>query len=492
MCGRYALTLGSASAIPAAVQSNARWADPGDAHAYVPRNTVNPTTHAPVAFRQQPPPQQQPPARSGGGPSGGRAAAARGRPGQDDAAGDGHREPRFTSAHTTVHDDNDQNDQKECSRAPAARDGDVVVRFMRWGLVPSYMQRSQITQNPPLINARSETVLEKPSFRAIRAKTGSRRCVVITSGYYEWFSYPDPPGPARGRPPPKKLPYLVHADQAIIKPADSMAKQEQDGDTEHDKPGPKPLLLAGLYDLWNGDAGEADRTGDVGWSFAIVTMDSNPQISWLHSRMPVVLETEHAVRTWLDASCPPDKACDIAVAESNRTKRLAWTRMVKDLSAPLPPDEQGKPKPPPKLAAIESFFSSPGSKSGRRRGKASASAEETEATEDMSGDPENLMNSGFNSVNTEGGVEPPAKRSRKESDAPSLKPPSHENPDVPIVGSSIVEEQKIVSPLPKGYADRKQVDGQHPNSLSTARPRVSPKKPKDGKQRSIAEFFKPK
>jgi hypothetical protein len=208
--------------------------------------------------------------------------------------------------------------------------------------------------------------------------------------------------------------------------------------------------------------------------------------------MPVVLETEHAVRTWLDASCPPDKACEIAVAESNRTKRLAWTRMVKDLSAPLPPDEQGKPKPPPKLAAIESFFSSPGSKSGRRRGKASASAEETEATEDMSGDPENLMNSGFNSVNTEGGVEPPAKRSRKESEALSLKPPSHENPDVPIVGSSIVEEQKIVSPPPRGYADRKQVDGQHPTSLSAARPRVSPKKPKDGKQRSIAEFFKPK
>jgi putative SOS response-associated peptidase YedK len=465
MCGRFALTLAPASAIPAAVHSDATWADPGDAHAYVPRNTVNPTTHAPVAFRQ-PATRGTAAAAASGARAGGAAAAAAGRGAR--GPGRGH------------HDDKDA----------SAKDGDghVVVRFMRWGLVPSYMHRSQITQNAPLINARSETVLEKPSFRAIRAKSGSRRCVVITSGYYEWFSYPDPPGPARGRPPPKKLPYLIHADTANT-PVGSVVKQEEEGGDAHqqDKPSqPKPLLLAGLYDLWNGDPGDAAAADDVGWSFAIVTMDSNPQISWLHSRMPVVLETEHAVRTWLDASCPPDKACEIVLAQSNSTKHLAWTRMVKDLSAPLPAEEQGKPKPPPKLAAIESFFASPGSKPGRKRSKELASAEETQLA------PEDGMESRLDSVDPACDVESPVKRLRKESDAPSLRPAPHEQPEVEIVSSSMAERRGITSPLSKGFAGRKREVALRANASPTARPRASPKKPKDGKQRSIADFFKSK
>jgi putative SOS response-associated peptidase YedK len=189
---------------------------------------------------------------------------------------------------------------------------------------------------------RGETVLEKPSFRAISAASGSRRCVVVTSGYFEWHTT-EALGPVRGRPPPRKIPYLIkHTDLG------------------------KPMLLAGVYDIWTGN-------GDKMHSFAIVTLDSTLKIDWLHDRMPVVLPSEESVRIWLSVDYSAADACDLIFREARATTDFTWTRMVKDLSKPVPLEEQGKPKPNVKVAVIDSFFSS-SPRGAKRKVKSSATA----------------------------------------------------------------------------------------------------------------------
>jgi putative SOS response-associated peptidase YedK len=309
MCGRIAMCVARADEIPAALHvAGAAWADSAESTVYSPRDEVRPTTRMPVAV------------------------ASASAPASLVGAG------------------------SEASPPP------VTVHFMRWGLIPCFAGADYVQTNPPLINARGETVLEKPSFRCISAATGSRRCVVVTSGYYEWYTYPEAPGPARGRPPAKKIPYLIHH------PGDGHGGDAEGGQANSRPRHGRPLLLAGVYDTWRLGAGSADGTA----SFALVTMAANGELDWLHRRQPVFLTSDEAVRLWLDPDCPPERACKVAFATAEATRGLAWTRMVKDLSAAAPPGEQGKPKPPVKIAAIDSFFSARRAGASSGHGKAMA------------------------------------------------------------------------------------------------------------------------
>ena len=116
------------------------------------------------------------------------------------------------------------------------------LRPMRWGLLPGWYKSP--TDGPLIINARSDTVAEKPAFReAIR----QRRCLVVASGFYEWSAGPDG----------ARLPwYITRADGA-------------------------PLALGGLYSTW----------GD-GLTCAVVTMGAGPNLEPIHDREPLILEAE--------------------------------------------------------------------------------------------------------------------------------------------------------------------------------------------------------
>ena len=133
------------------------------------------------------------------------------------------------------------------------REGMRRFRLMRWGLLPSFVKDPK--QFPTLINARSEDVLEKPSFRnAMRW----RRCLVPADGFYEWTG-------AKG----KRRPFLLRPRE------------------------PQPIAFAGLYERWrDGRGGEIDTV-------AILTCPANRTIAPLHDRMPVVLPREH-FEAWLD------------------------------------------------------------------------------------------------------------------------------------------------------------------------------------------------
>lgn len=126
--------------------------------------------------------------------------------------------------------------------------------MLRWGLVPFWAKDPSIGNR--MINARAETVAEKPSFRAAYRK---RRCLILADGFYEWRKESD-----------VKIPYYI-----------SLAS----GD---------PFAFAGLWEDWHDkDLNESLQ------SAAIITTAANDFMSNLHHRMPVVLEKETADR-WLD------------------------------------------------------------------------------------------------------------------------------------------------------------------------------------------------
>jgi putative SOS response-associated peptidase YedK len=138
---------------------------------------------------------------------------------------------------------------------PASRE----ARWMRWGLIPSWAKDPDIGNK--MINARSETLEEKPSFRSAFAK---RRCLVIADGFYEWHK---PPKPARSQP------YLFR------------------------RSGGEPFAFAGLWEFWRSPQG-LEIT-----SCTIITCDSNACVAPVHPRMPVMLSGD-AMWEWLEPDRP--------------------------------------------------------------------------------------------------------------------------------------------------------------------------------------------
>ncbi len=127
-----------------------------------------------------------------------------------------------------------------------------LLRTMRWGLIPSWAKDEKFGAR--MINARIETLLEKPSYRNL---VSSNRCIVIADGYYEWKN--------KGN---TKVPYYLK------------------------DPNDKLLPMAGLYDVWQ------NPNGLFVPSYTIITKDAQNNLSNIHNRMPVILPQEH-LNTWL-------------------------------------------------------------------------------------------------------------------------------------------------------------------------------------------------
>ena len=127
------------------------------------------------------------------------------------------------------------------------------LTLLRWGLVPSWAKDP--SASAPMINARAETVSEKPSFRSAFRR---RRCLVPADGFYEWR-----------RTPGRKQPYYIRF---------------RDG---------RPFSIASLWERWEGP------DGSVLESCALITTAANGVVSPIHDRMPVILSTKD-YDLWLD------------------------------------------------------------------------------------------------------------------------------------------------------------------------------------------------
>ena len=132
--------------------------------------------------------------------------------------------------------------------------GQRHFELVRWGFIPSWVKQPR--PGKPIINARSETILEKPSFKnAIRR----RRCLIPADGYYEW----------QGDVPGKKVSYYFH------------------------RPDNGPFAFAGLWEHWMGADGSEIETA------AIITSEPNTVVARIHDRMPVMIQPENYAQ-WLD------------------------------------------------------------------------------------------------------------------------------------------------------------------------------------------------
>ena len=140
-------------------------------------------------------------------------------------------------------------------------DGKRKVKPMYWGLVPSWAKDKTI--GAKMINARSETLGEKPSFQSLIYQ---KRCIVISDGYFEWK-----------REGKKKKPYYI---------------RDPDG---------KLLPMAGLWDEW------VDKQGKKWLTYTVITTDPSNQINHIHNRMPVILD-KLEMDLWINFDCPPNEA----------------------------------------------------------------------------------------------------------------------------------------------------------------------------------------
>jgi putative SOS response-associated peptidase YedK len=132
---------------------------------------------------------------------------------------------------------------------------------LRWGLIPSWAKDPAIGNR--MINARAETVAEKPSFRNALKR---RRCLVLSDGYYEWQK--------QGPKEPKQPYYICMADE-------------------------RPFAFAGLWESWTDPS--ANRLD----SCTIITTEANELTKPIHDRMPVILPAD-GYETWLEDSPQDD------------------------------------------------------------------------------------------------------------------------------------------------------------------------------------------
>lgn len=133
-------------------------------------------------------------------------------------------------------------------------DDKPVMDELRWGLIPSWAKDASVGVRA--INARAETIAEKPTFRDAFRK---RRCLVPASGFYEWR-----------RDGKTKTPYYFTSRE-------------------------EPVVFAGLWERWTDGA-------ETIYSFTIITTEANGMMAPIHDRMPVILQRSDW-RTWLDPDC---------------------------------------------------------------------------------------------------------------------------------------------------------------------------------------------
>jgi len=133
--------------------------------------------------------------------------------------------------------------------------GKNKLAVCRWGFVPPWGK--DLNDGYKMINARAETVAEKPSFRQAFSR---HRCLVVADGFYEWKKVGG-----------KKMPVYVHLKNG------------------------KPFGMAGLYNLWTSPEGEQVCTS------TIITTEANEIVRPIHDRMPVIASQDTAA-LWLDPS----------------------------------------------------------------------------------------------------------------------------------------------------------------------------------------------
>ncbi len=191
--------------------------------------------------------------------------------------------------------------------------GPRQLRTVTWGLVPFWAKDPAVGNR--MINARVETLAEKPAYRQAFAK---RRCLLPADGYYEWYTT-EQLG-ASGKP--LKQPFFIRA---------------ADGSS---------LAMAGLYEIWRDPDKADDDPARFRWTCTVITTRATDELGRIHDRMPMLVPRD-GYAAWLDPDSLGDAARDLLVpAAPGRLEAYPVSTAVNnvrnngpELLAPLPVDE---------------------------------------------------------------------------------------------------------------------------------------------------------
>ena len=140
------------------------------------------------------------------------------------------------------------------------------LRTVKWGLVPFWAKDPAIGNK--MINARMETVAEKPAFKQPFAK---RRCLLPADGYFEWYATEQKTKAGK----PLKQPFFIH-------PKDGSA-----------------MAMAGLYEIWRDPTRDDDDPQRFLWTATVLTTTAEDAVGHIHDRMPLLVEPQRW-KEWLD------------------------------------------------------------------------------------------------------------------------------------------------------------------------------------------------
>lgn len=170
------------------------------------------------------------------------------------------------------------------------------LRTVSWGLVPFWAKDPAIGNK--MINARMETVHEKPAFRRAFA---SRRCLLPADGYYEWYATSQKNKSGK----PLKQPFFIH-------PADGSV-----------------MAMAGLYEIWRDPTRADDDPERFKWTCTVITTTAEDELGRIHDRMPLLVEHDR-YDAWLDPTVSdPERLKELLVpAAPGRLEAYPVSTMV--------------------------------------------------------------------------------------------------------------------------------------------------------------------
>jgi len=142
-----------------------------------------------------------------------------------------------------------------------------IIQFLEWGLIPSWVNNKDFAEKiqSGTFNARAESIFEKPSFKD---SILSKRCIIITDGFFEWHESND-----------KKYPFYIRLDND------------------------ESFVFAGIWDLWTDPVNNETKK-----TFSIITTEANAKLAKIHNikkRMPVILNDQE-IQLWLDKNSGKD------------------------------------------------------------------------------------------------------------------------------------------------------------------------------------------
>ncbi|XP_050680671.1 abasic site processing protein HMCES isoform X2 [Leptidea sinapis] len=182
--------------------------------------------------------------------------------------------------------------------------GQRILKPMMWGIIPPWHKGDYKSHKLTTNNCRIENIRYSKLYSPILNNGG--RCVIVAEGFYEWQTTIKTK---------IKQPYYIYMKQDFTQPVDDNCQPTSCHTTENVWENKRLLYMAGLYNVWQ------DSENKNIYSYSVITLESNDVMSWLHDRMPAILECEQQIESWLDVDNVP---AEKALSHLLPAKNLEW------------------------------------------------------------------------------------------------------------------------------------------------------------------------